>query len=76
MQLSKFSYYSDFVVYPITVIALTAVNFRPVYLAWRRGMARRLPGGLGAVDVAGVCPAPHRTASHAGFLAHAQPASR
>ena len=27
MQLSKFSYYSDFVVYPITVIALTAVNF-------------------------------------------------
>src|ERR1700722_9263775 len=28
MQLSKFSYYSDFVVYPITVVALTAVNFR------------------------------------------------
>jgi sterol desaturase/sphingolipid hydroxylase (fatty acid hydroxylase superfamily) len=27
MQLSKFSYYSDFVVYPVVVIGLTAVNF-------------------------------------------------
>ena len=35
MQLSKFSYYSDFVVYPITVIALTAVNFRQ--FTWQGG---------------------------------------
>jgi sterol desaturase/sphingolipid hydroxylase (fatty acid hydroxylase superfamily) len=27
MQLTKFSYYSDFVVYPVAVIALTAANF-------------------------------------------------
>ena len=28
MQLSKFSYYSDFVVYPIAVTALIAADFR------------------------------------------------
>ncbi|MDB6099164.1 MAG: hypothetical protein JWN58_1867, partial [Gammaproteobacteria bacterium] len=27
MQLSKFSYYSDFVVYPIVVISLAGANF-------------------------------------------------
>ena len=35
MALSKFSYYSDFVVYPITVVALTAVNFKQ--FTWHGG---------------------------------------
>ena len=35
MQLSKFSYYSDFVVYPITVVALTAANFKQ--FTWHGG---------------------------------------
>lgn len=46
MQLSKFSYYSDFVVYPITVIALTAVNFRQ--FTWHGG------GGWLAACLAGL----------------------
>jgi sterol desaturase/sphingolipid hydroxylase (fatty acid hydroxylase superfamily) len=35
MQLSKASYYSDFVVYPVAVIALTGINFS--HLTWLSG---------------------------------------
>jgi sterol desaturase/sphingolipid hydroxylase (fatty acid hydroxylase superfamily) len=42
MQLSKFSYYSDFVVYPVVVIGLTAVNFSHIT-------------GHGARDWVGAC---------------------
>src|SRR5471032_2723694 len=35
MQLSKFSYYSDFVVYPIVVSGLTAVDFS--HPTWHSG---------------------------------------
>ena len=35
MQLSKFSYYSDFVVYPIVVSTLTAVNVS--HFTWHGG---------------------------------------
>ena len=35
MQLSKLSYYSDFVVYPVVLAALTAVNI--VHITWASG---------------------------------------
>src|SRR5258706_8062686 len=35
MQLSKLSYYSDFVVYPLVLIALTAINTKHVTWATR-----------------------------------------
>jgi len=35
MQLSKLSYYSDFVVYPVVVIALTGINAR--HVDWQSG---------------------------------------
>ncbi|HEY2633838.1 MAG TPA: hypothetical protein VGI51_03910, partial [Steroidobacteraceae bacterium] len=35
MQLSKLSYYSDFVVYPLVLVALTAINFN--HATWVSG---------------------------------------
>ena len=51
MALSKFSYYSDFVVYPITVVALTAVNFN--HFTWagsREWLGACLGGEPGVVS--------------------------
>ncbi len=76
MQLSKFSYYSDFVVYPITVVALTAVNFTQFTWHGGREWLGACLAGLVLWTLAGIRAAPNSTASHAGILAHAQPASR
>ena len=38
MQLSKLSYYSDFVVYPLVLIALTAININ--HVTWASGAAQ------------------------------------
>ena len=35
MQLSKLSYYSDFVVYPLVLVALTAINIH--HVTWASG---------------------------------------
>ena len=37
MQLTKFSYYSDFVIYPAVVVALTAANFMH-FFSWQAGL--------------------------------------
>ena len=35
MQLSKASYYSDFIVYPVVLVALTAANIK--HVTWASG---------------------------------------
>src|SRR6267154_491636 len=62
MQLSKFSYYSDFVVYPVVLVALTAINIK--HVTWTSGTEWLGAGMAGLVLWTLMEYALHRIALH------------
>jgi sterol desaturase/sphingolipid hydroxylase (fatty acid hydroxylase superfamily) len=62
MQLSKSSYYSDFIVYPLVVASLTAVNLR--HVTWTSAAEWLGAGMVGAVFWSLAEYVVHRTALH------------
>jgi sterol desaturase/sphingolipid hydroxylase (fatty acid hydroxylase superfamily) len=69
MQLSRFSYYSDFIVYPIAVIALTALNVN--HFSWQHAKEWLAAAVLGLLAWTLLEYVLHRIALH--FMAYFSP---